>query len=94
MEFTDLLDVELVGDNLQAFENDWESVWEGMKELPTESVAEGLYKRQLEKWVQLKAKLELYEHEIAVHKNNLLQPPDKKPIIQLPMWDVFGSLFR
>ena len=54
MEFTDLLDLELVGDNLQAFENDWETVWEGMRELPTDTVAERLYRRQLEKLVQLK----------------------------------------
>ena len=51
MEFTDLLDVELVGDNVQAFQNDCDTVWEGMHELPTEGVAEALYKKQLEKSV-------------------------------------------
>lgn len=32
-------------------------------------------------------------YEIAVHKRHLLRAPDKKPIIKLEMWDVFGSLF-
>lgn len=32
-------------------------------------------------------------YEIAVHKRHLLKPPDKKPVIKLEMWDVFGSLF-
>ena len=32
-------------------------------------------------------------YEIAVHKRHLLRAPDKKPVIKLEMWDVFGSLF-
>jgi hypothetical protein len=28
-----------------------------------------------------------------VHKRHLLRAPDKKPVIKLEMWDVFGSLF-
>ena len=43
LEFEDLMSVELKGDNLVAFENDWDMHLSGIKTVPSEYVLETLY---------------------------------------------------
>ena len=66
LRFEDLLAVELIGDNVVAFDNDWDYVISGLKKVPDDETLEALYKKQLDKSVQLKDKLALYEQGIAL----------------------------
>ena len=67
LEFKDLLNVKLKGDNLMAFENDWDYVLGGLEKIPEEQVLESLYFCQIEQSAQLKTALQLYTDGI-VHK--------------------------
>ena len=60
LEFEDLLAVELKGDNLRAFLNDWESTLLGLKKRPEVDVLESLFNKQLKKSEQLKSTMALY----------------------------------
>ena len=67
LEFNDLLSVELRGDNLMAFKNDWEMVMSGLKVIPSAAILESLVLKQLQKSHQLKDMLALY-HQDVVHR--------------------------
>ena len=69
LEFEDLLQVELRGDNLRAFQNDWEFVLSGLWNLPTPGIMESLYRKQLTESVQMKSMLQLYEQEITLGRS-------------------------
>merc|ERR1711884_19085 len=49
LEFTDLLASELKGDNLRAFDTEWDNTILGMKEVPDEKYLENLYREQVNK---------------------------------------------
>ena len=49
LEFTDLLALELKGDNLRAFDTEWDNTLLGMKEVPDEKYLENLYRKQVKK---------------------------------------------
>ena len=63
-DITDLQNVELKGDNLHAFLNDWDYVLEGIDEMPSERQLERLFFTQLSKSKQL-------EHEVALYKQDI-----------------------
>ena len=65
LEFEDLLHVELKGDNLMAFKNAWELVLAGLKTTPSEEIMESLVRRQLERSVQLRELMSLYNQDIV-----------------------------
>ena len=47
LEFADLLALELKGDNLRAFDTEWDNTLLGMKEVPDEKYLENLYRKQV-----------------------------------------------
>jgi len=49
LEFTDLLALELKGDNLRAFDTEWDNTLLGMQEVPDEKYLENLYRKQVKK---------------------------------------------
>ena len=49
LEFSDLLSLELKGDNLRAFDTEWDNTLLGMKRLPDEEYLENLYRKQVQK---------------------------------------------
>ena len=49
LEWEELLSVELKGDNLQQFENDWSAVCLVVRELPDDKFLETIYRKQLDK---------------------------------------------
>ena len=53
LEWEELLSVELKGDNLQQFENDWSAVCLVVRELPDDKFLETIYRKQLDKSDQL-----------------------------------------
>ena len=65
LDFEDLMKVELKGDNLVAFENEWDMTLGGMAEIPAENILELLYKRNLDKSQQLKETMSLYQMKIT-----------------------------
>lgn len=64
-EFADLTRVELKGDNLVAFLNDWEYVLAGIDEIPSERYLENLFYKQLCKSKQLEQPMALYKQGIV-----------------------------
>ena len=65
LEWEELLSVELKGDNLQQFENDWGAMCLVVRELPDEKILETIYRKQLDKSDQLKRAMELYWQDIT-----------------------------
>ena len=63
LEFEDLLGVTLRGDNLVAFENDWDTCLTGLKHVPPENILESLFRKQLEQSTQLKGMMTLYQQD-------------------------------
>ena len=53
LEFTDLLKVELKGDNLRAFDTSWDETPLAMAQMPEDQYLESLYYKQLEKCDQI-----------------------------------------
>ena len=49
LDFTDLLAVGLKGDNLRAFDTEWDNTLLGMKEVPYEKYLENSYRKQVNK---------------------------------------------
>ena len=66
LEFQDLMNVELQGDNVVKFDNDWDTTLAGMKELPAITILECLYRKQLENSTQLKGAMDLYNEGIVL----------------------------
>ena len=64
-EWKALAKVELKGDNLVAFMNDWDYVLAGIDEMPTEKYLEHLFFQQLSKSKQLEQPIALYKQAIA-----------------------------
>ena len=60
LEFTDLLRVELRGDNLRAFDTSWDETLLAMAHMPEDHYLESLYFKQLEKCDQIQNALQLY----------------------------------
>ena len=65
LELNDLVKVELKGDNLVSFQNDWNAVLTHMKKRPEPEELESLFRTQLEKSVEFKDTLALYEMRIT-----------------------------
>ena len=65
LEWEELLSVELKGDNLQQFENDWSAVCLVVRELPDDKFLETIYRKQLDKSDQLKNAMTLYWQDIT-----------------------------
>ena len=53
LEWEELLSVELKGDNLQQFENDWSAVCLVVRELPDDKFIETIHRKQLDTSDQL-----------------------------------------
>ena len=66
VEFIDLLNVELKGDNLVAFQNDWDMTIQGIADPTDPQILEALYKKQLDKSVQMKEKVDLDDDGITL----------------------------
>ena len=65
LEFDDLMALQLKGDNLRGFMNDWEMTLLGLKKRPGDEYLECLFKRQIEKSRQLEQAMALYNQGIA-----------------------------
>ena len=44
LDFRDLMEVKLLGDDLRRFMNDWEMTLTGMKKVPDETVLESMFR--------------------------------------------------
>ena len=66
LEWDELVSVTLKGDNLVQFQNDWESTCLSVRDLPDERFLESLYRKQLEKSVQLQNAMALYWQDITL----------------------------
>ena len=75
LEWEELLHVELRGDNLQRFENDWGSMCLNIRELPYEKT-ETIYRKQLDKSDQLK-------NAMSLHWQDTTQRCEQKPYRKL-----------
>ena len=53
LDWNEILNVELKGDNLAQFQTDWEQTMLSINEIPTESMLESLLRKQLDKSEQL-----------------------------------------
>ena len=49
LEFSDILALELKGDNLKAFDTEWDNTLLGMKDIPDEKYLESLCRKQIRK---------------------------------------------
>ena len=68
-ELDDLLNLELVGDNLHAFRNDWMMILQNLSERPRETELEALFRRQLKKSTKFKPMYDIYTREVLIdHK--------------------------
>ena len=67
LENEDLLAIELKGDNLVAFRNDWDIVMEGLRKTPPEDWLEYLFRRQLDRSEQLSTIMSLYNQETYIN---------------------------
>ena len=65
MDFEDILAVELKGDNVRGYLNDWELTLNAVKEIPSEDILENLVRRQLEKSNQLSLMMQLYNQDVT-----------------------------
>ena len=65
MDFEDILAVELKGDNVRGYLNDWEATLNSVKEVPSEIILESLVRRQLEKSTQLSLMMQLYNQDVT-----------------------------
>ena len=63
--YRNLLEVELKGDNVEAFDNDWDSCLSVIVDMPSDNQLEALYLRQLESSDQLANLLALYTQGIV-----------------------------
>ena len=61
LEWDEMLHVNLRGDNLQQFENDWNNMILNVRGLPDEAFLESLFRKQLEKSDQRKNAMALYQ---------------------------------
>ena len=59
------LKLHMPGDNVKQFLNDWDTTFANINGAPDPVILESLFKRQLEKSVQLKQTLALYDQEIT-----------------------------
>ena len=57
--------VELKGDNVRGYFNDWELTLNAVKEVPSEDILESLVRRQLAKSPQLFVMMELYNQDVT-----------------------------
>ena len=57
--------MELRGDNLQQFENDWNNTCLNIQELPDDKFLESLFRKQLDKSEQLKKAMVLHWQDIT-----------------------------
>ena len=65
LEFEDLQKVELKGENLRALVNDWDLVLCSLKEVPSKSILESMFRTQLNKAESMKTVLALYDQDIT-----------------------------
>lgn len=70
LDINDLLAVELKGDNLMAFLNEWELTLEGLKIRYGDDILESLLRRQLENSISFATTLALYDQD-TVHKGQI-----------------------
>ena len=69
LEFQDLQAVELKGDNLAAFQNDWDSTLSGMNDWPSEQILESMYRAQVAKSAQLQQHMIMYNNDIMHNRS-------------------------
>ena len=65
LDWEEILQVTLKGDNLSQFLTDWETTLLNIQDPPTDSMLEGLLRNQLEKSEQLKNSMSLYWQDIT-----------------------------
>ncbi len=63
IEWDELVNVHLKGDNLQQFQNDWNNMILNVRSLPEEGFLESLFRKQVEKSEQLKNVMALYQQD-------------------------------
>merc|ERR1711965_567437 len=67
MDIEELLDHQLVGDNLRAFDTGWDEILFGIDETPNDSWLERPYHKQIKKSDQCKEFLALYHQDIVIN---------------------------
>ena len=70
LNFNDLVKVELRGDDLQDFDTQWVEVSISIREMPSDSILESLYRTQLKKSEELKTVLAMYDMELLQYDTN------------------------
>ena len=65
MEFTDLCNLRLRGDNLRGFNTAWDDTLLGMKRIPDEDYLESLYHAQVNESTQFKTIFTPLEHDTS-----------------------------
>ena len=66
LDITDLSEVQLENDNVQAFDTKWDDVLSAYTERPTDSMLVSLYKMQVQKSDELKYLLQVYAQETTL----------------------------
>ena len=64
LDFEDISMVHLVNDNLQDFQNKWESTLQGLRERPNDRILEWLYRKQVGECQHFKMILQLYDQDV------------------------------
>ena len=68
LDFQDLRAVKLKGDNLAAFQNEWEMTLSGMTHWPSWDILESMYRTELLKSIQFQHHMMMYENALALKK--------------------------
>ena len=68
LDWDAIISVELKGDNLQQFLNDWEATLLDIAKVPDDEMLESLFRKQLNKSEQLKTTMQLYWQDYTQRK--------------------------
>ena len=83
LDFSDLTNVTLRGDDIQGFHTTWDEVLSSMKGTPQDHIIGSLYKMTIREPEQLKAVLALYDQEVEQMNPAKLHTLEKWPNISL-----------
>ena len=65
LEWDEIINIELHGDNLSQFLTDWDATCLNINQLPDENFLETMFRKQIEKSVQLRGQMALYWQEVT-----------------------------
>ena len=73
LDFRDLMDVKLRGDDLRRFLNDWGLTLAGMKSVPEDTILESMFRVQIENYPGLREQMAYYERLKSGHADKEYQ---------------------